>query len=177
MYFTLIKPQVASASMRTNLSFLEALVGIARSRFTALLVQLAELHNQSPATTRIERGHGGKYHGHGHSLTGARRDIIAIIKVMDRMAEELLLESKQSWESVGYVSGNIHKIAFGRWRLLGGQALNDLRAVAVEERLRRAPRLVISLLEVATILEEAVADLRPVKEGAHSASTTTPRST
>ncbi|WFU37430.1 hypothetical protein QA640_23390 [Bradyrhizobium sp. CB82] len=85
--------------------------------------------------------------------------MIAIVKVMDKMADELLLESRQSWASVGYVSGNVHKITFGRWRLLGGRTRNDVSAVAVDERLRRMPRLVISLLEVATILEEAVADL------------------
>jgi hypothetical protein len=98
-------------------------------------------------------------------LAAATEDLIAIVTVMDRMAGELLLESKQLWASVGYVSGNVHKISFGRWRLLGSRKRNDLFAVAVDERLRRMPRLVISLLEVATILEEAVADLHPVKTG------------
>lgn len=166
MYFILIKPKVASASMQTNLSLLEALVGTARSRFRTLLAQLAVLHNQSLATTFIERGgHGGKHHGHGHSFNGSTRDMIAIIKVMDRMADELLLDVRQSWESVGYISGNVHKIDFGRWRLLGARTPNGLHAVAVEEKLRRTPRLVISLLEVATTVEETLADLVPVKEG------------
>ncbi|MDA9407045.1 hypothetical protein XH98_21790 [Bradyrhizobium sp. CCBAU 51745] len=157
MYFTLIKPEVATASMQSNLSLLEALAGVARTQFTTLLDQLADLQSQSVAASAIERdGHGG--------LIGARRDMIAIIKVMQRMADELLQESKQSWESVGYISGNVHKIAFGRRRLLGGRTPNDLHAAAVEEKLRRTPRLMISLLEVATILEEAFADLRPVKK-------------
>lgn len=163
MYFTLVKPKVASASMQTNMSLLEALVRTARSRFTA---QLAELHNQSPPTTLSERdGHSGKHDGHGQSLAGATRGMIAIIKVMDQMADELLLESKQSRDSVGHVSGNVHKIAFGRWWLLGGRTPNDISAVAVEEKLRRTPRLVISLLEVAAILEGTVVELMPVKEG------------
>jgi len=164
MYFTLIKPEVTTASMQSNLSLLEALGGVARSQFRTLLEQLAELQNQSLATPIDRDGHGGRHHGHGEGLIGATRDMIAIVKVMDRMAGELLLESKQSWESVGYVSGNVHKIAFGRWRALGGRTLNDLHAAAVEEKLRRTPRLMISLLEVATILEEAFADLRPAKK-------------
>ncbi|MDA9496022.1 hypothetical protein XI05_00305 [Bradyrhizobium sp. CCBAU 11357] len=164
MYFTLIRSKAAAASMQTNLSLLEALVLTARSRFTSLLARLSELHNQSLAVTLSESvGHSRKSQGDVYSLVGATRDMIAIIKAMDRMADELLLESRQSWGAVGDISSNVHEIAFGRWRLLGGRKLNDLRAVAVEEKLRRTPRLVISLLEVATILEESVADLAPME--------------
>ncbi|KRQ00969.1 hypothetical protein [Bradyrhizobium manausense] len=166
MYFTLIRSKAASASMQANLSLLEALVRTARSRFSTLVARLSELHNRSVAIALwASLGKSGKHNGHGDSLASVARDAIAVIKVMDRMADELLLESKQSLSSVGHLSGNVREIAFGGWRLLGGQSMNDLRAVAVEEKLRRMPRLVISLLEVATILEGTVADLAPTVDG------------
>ncbi|MDH2401917.1 hypothetical protein QCM77_18410 [Bradyrhizobium sp. SSUT18] len=166
MHFRTIKPHAMSVSAQTNLSFLEDLVRAARSRFAALLDGLAELQARPLPKPPVER----RFHdidpgNRAHGLAGATDDLIAIVTVMDRMAGELLLESKQLWASVGFVSGNVHKIAFGRWRLLGSRKRNDLFAVAVDERLRRTPRLVISLLEVAAILEGAVADLRPAKTG------------
>lgn len=165
MYFTLIKSKAASASMQTNLSLLEALVQTAQSRFAALVTRLSELHNQSLAIALSESATcRGEHNGHRLSLSAATRDIIAIIKVMDGIANELLVEARQSWASVGDLSGNVHKIAFGPWHLIGGRTPNDLRAVAIEEKLRRTPRLVISLLEVAAILEETVADLAPTEE-------------
>ena len=169
MYFTTIKPHVMSASAQTNLSFLEDLVCAARSRFAALLDKLTELQTRPLLKIPSERTSPDNNPGsRAHGLAGATEDLIAIVTVMDRMAGELLLESKQLWASVGFVSGNVHKIAFGRWRLFGSRKRNDLFAVAVDEKLRRMPRLVISLLEVATILEEAVADLQPAetREGA-----------
>ena len=166
MYFTTIKPHVMSASAQTNLSFLEDLVRAACSRFAALVDKLTELQARPLSKMPAERtSHDNNPGSRAHGLAAATEDLIAIVTVMDRMAGELLLESKQLWASVGYVSGNVHKISFGRWRLLGSRKRNDLFAVAVDERLRRMPRLVISLLEVATILEEAVADLHPVKTG------------
>ncbi|MBW7963337.1 hypothetical protein [Bradyrhizobium sp. BR 10261] len=169
MSFTLIRSKAASASMQANLSLLEALVRTARSRFSTLVARLSELHNRSVTIALWEDlGKSGKHNGHGDSVASVAsvaRDAIAVIKVMDRMADELLLEAKQSLSSVGHLSGNVREIAFGGWRLLGGQSMNDLRAVAVEEKLRRMPRLVISLLEVTTILEGTVADLAPTVEG------------
>ena len=167
MHFTLIRPDATSDSMRTNLSVLEDLVRAARSRFAVLLRKLNEL--QGKPLARISAGRVDDRHPDrsAQGLARATQDMIAIIVAMDRMANELLLESRQSWASVGYVSGNVHKVAFGRWRLLGGRTWNDLSAVAVDERLRRMPRLAISLLEVVTILEEAVADLgMPAAAGA-----------
>lgn len=166
MYFTTIKPHVMSASAQTNLSFLEDLVRAARSRFAALADKLTKLQASSLSRIPCERSSRDNNPGsRAHGLAGVTEDLIAIVTVMDRMAGELLLESKQLWASVGFVSGNVHKISFGRWRLLGSRKRNDLFAVAVDERLRRMPRLVISLLEVATILEGAVADLQPVSIG------------
>jgi len=166
MHFRTIKPHVMSASARTNLSFLEDLVRAARSRFSALLDRLGEPQARSlPKPLGERRFRGINAGSRTHGLAGATEDLIAIVTVMDRMVGELLLESKQSWASIGSVSGNVHKVAFGRLGLLGGRKRNDLSAVAVDERLRRTPRLVISLLEVATILEEAVADLQSVKTG------------
>ncbi|PPQ13687.1 hypothetical protein CV770_41310 [Bradyrhizobium sp. AC87j1] len=105
MYFTLIRSKAAAASMQTNLSLLEALVQAARSRFTSLLARLSELHNQSLAVTLSESiGHSRTNQGDGYGLVGATRDMIAIIKAMDRMADELLLESRQSWGAVGDIS-------------------------------------------------------------------------
>ncbi|MGY3501542.1 MULTISPECIES: hypothetical protein [unclassified Bradyrhizobium] len=165
MYFTLIRSKAASESMQANLSLLEALVRTARSRFSTLVAQLSDLHNRSlHFVLRESVDNPGRHNGHGDSLACVARDTIAVIKVMDRMADELLGESKQSLSSVGYLSGNVREIAFGGWRLLCGQTSNDLRAVAVEEKLRRMPRLVISLLEVATILEGTVTDLVAIVE-------------
>lgn len=166
MYFTTIKPQVMSESAQANLALLEDLVRAARSRFAALVDKLTELRAApSPRASSEQRSHGDGPGSSARGLAGAIEDLIAIAAVMDRMAGELLLESKQLWASVGFVSGNVHKITFGRWRLLGSRKRNDLFAVAVDERLRRMPRLVISLLEVATILEEAIVDLHPGKSG------------
>lgn len=165
MYFTTIKPHVMSASAQTNLSFLDDLVRAARSRFAALLDRLTELQARPSPRTPSERFHDSNPGSCAHGLAGATEDMIAIVSVLDRMAGELLLESKELWASIGYVSGNVHKITFGRWRLLGSRKRDDLFAVAVDEKLRRMPRLVISLLEVATILEGAVADLQPAKTG------------
>jgi hypothetical protein len=164
MYFTTIKPQVMSASARSNLSFLEDIVRAARSRFAALLDRLTELKAEPSPETRSELSQDGNPGNRAHGFAGATDDLIAVVTVMDRMAGELLLESKELWASLGYVSGNVHKITFGRLRLLGGRKRDD-PSVAVDEKLRRMPRLVISLLEVATILEGAVADLQPAKTG------------
>ena len=166
MYFTLIRSKPASESMQANLSLLEALVRTARSRFSTLVARLSDLHNRSlDFVLRETVDNSGGHNGSGDSLACVARDTIAVIKVMDRMADELLVESKQSLSSVGYLSGNVREIAFGGWRLLCGQTSNDLRAVAVEEKLRRMPRLVISLLEVATILEGTATDLVAIVEG------------
>ncbi|WP_342729937.1 hypothetical protein [Bradyrhizobium sp. B117] len=166
MYFTTIKPHVMSASAQTNLSSLEDLVRAARSRFAALADKLTKLQASPLSKIPSEWSSRDNNPGGGaHGLAGVTEDLIDIVTVMDRMAGELLLESRQLWESVGFVSGNVHKISFGRWRLLGSRKRNDLFAVAVDERLRRTPRLVISLLEVATILDGAVADLQPVTTG------------
>jgi len=164
MHFRTIKPHVMPASAQANLSFLEDLVRAARSRFTGLLDRLGEPQARplpKPLGERRSRdiNPGSRTLG----LAGATEDLIAIVTVMDRLVGELLLESKQSWAAVGYVSGNVHKVAFGRRGLLGGRKRNDLSAIAIDERLRRTPRLVISLLEVASILEGAVADLQSVK--------------
>ncbi|SFI54393.1 hypothetical protein SAMN05216525_11076 [Bradyrhizobium sp. Gha] len=166
MYFTLIRSKPASESMQANLSLLEALVRTARLRFSTLVARLSDLHNRSlEFVLRESVDNSGVHNGYGDSLACVARDTIAVIKVMDRMADELLLESKQSLSSVGYLSGNVLDIAFAGWRLLGGRTSNDLRAVAVEEKLRRMPRLVISLLEVATILEGTATDLVAIVEG------------
>jgi hypothetical protein len=166
MYFTTIKPEVMTRSAQTNLAFLEDLVRAARSRFAALAEKLTELQaSRSPKTSNERRSHDAGPGSRACGLASATEDLIAIVTVMDRMAGELLLESKHLWASVGFVSGNVHKIAFGRWRLLGSRKRNDLFAAAVDERLRRMPRLMISLLEIATILEEAIVDLHPGKSG------------
>jgi len=162
MHFTTIKPQVMSGSAQANLALLEDLVRAARSRFAALVERLSELQaSPSPKTSSERHSHEDGAGSRVCGLGSATGDLIAIATVMDRMAGELLFESKQLWASVGFVSGNVHKITFGRWRLLGSRKRNDLFAVVADERLRRMPRLVISLLEVATILEEAIVDLHP----------------
>ncbi|EIG56133.1 hypothetical protein Bra1253DRAFT_00741 [Bradyrhizobium sp. WSM1253] len=166
MYFKTIKPHAMSGSAQTNLSFLEDVVRAARSRFAALVDKLAGLQARPISKTASEwSSHDDNPGSRAVGLATVTDDLLAIVTVMDRMAGELLLESEQLWASVGYVSGNVHKIAFGRWRLLGSRKRNDLFAAAIDDRLRRTPRLVISLLEVATILEEAVADLHPVQTG------------
>jgi hypothetical protein len=50
-------------------------------------------------------------------------------------------------------------VAFGRWRLRDKKTQVD-RSV-IDDKLKRLPRLAILLVEMVTLLEEAIVDLRP----------------
>ncbi|MDA9442516.1 hypothetical protein XH98_26130 [Bradyrhizobium sp. CCBAU 51745] len=60
-------------------------------------------------------------------------------------------------------TSRIRRIDFGRQRSAGERKPGAPPAVPDEDNLKRIMRLVILLLEVATILEEAVNDLHPLK--------------
>jgi|tagenome__1003787_1003787.scaffolds.fasta_scaffold20985622_3 hypothetical protein len=166
MHFTAIKPHVISASVQSNLSFLEDMVRAARSRFAAVLDRFTELRAKPLPTTPSERNsHDNNRGSRVHGLASAAGDLGAIVTVLDRMASELLVESKHLWGAVGHTSGNVHKIAFGRARSPASPGRNEPLADSLDERLKRMSHLVISLLELATMLEEAIADLQPVRTG------------
>ena len=148
--------------MRTNLTFLEALVRAARSRFALLLDRLTELQ----AGTNAPSGRNSPDFipgNRGYVLAGAAEDLTAIVTVIDRMVGELLLESTRSPASAGHLSSNVLKVNFRQRRLPGRRKQSDPSAVAADETERRTTCLMISLLEVVTTLEEAVAELHPLK--------------
>jgi len=147
----------APTSMQDNLSLLEGLLHAARSRFATLQKLLAEL------PTSVEpRVNGGNPEGRVRAPAITSADMIVLVRAMDQIADKLLVESRQIWASVEYVSDNVHKVAFGRWRLPGKQTRVD-RSV-VDDRLRRLPRLAILLVEMVALLEEAVPDLAPRRQ-------------
>jgi len=151
---------VVPASLLANLSLLERLLHAARCRFAALKKQLAELQDQASAPRSIElRADDRKRTGRLTVVAAVAGDIIELVKKMDQLAEQMLSESRQLWDSFEFVSGNVHKVAFGRLRLVGGVTRVERTAGAVDDRLRQLPHLAISLVEQASLLEETVADL------------------
>ncbi|WP_456741823.1 MULTISPECIES: hypothetical protein [unclassified Bradyrhizobium] len=98
----------------------------------------------------------------GYVLAGAAEDLTAIVTVMDRMVGELLLESTRSPASGGHLSSNVLNVNFRQRRLPGGRKQSNPSPAAADETVRRTTCLMISLLEVVTALEEAVAQLHPL---------------
>jgi hypothetical protein len=143
----------APTSMHANLSLLEGLLHAARSRFATLQKMLAEL--PTPAEPRA----GGNREGRASAPAVSSADMIVLVRVMDQIADKLQVESKQIWASAEYVSDNVQKVAFGRWRLRDNQTRDDRSAI--DDKLKRLPRLAILLVEMVTLLEEAIVDLRP----------------
>jgi hypothetical protein len=131
--------------MHANLSLLEGLLHAVRSRFATLQKMLAEL----PLDLRAAASSGAP------AVTSA--DMIVLVRAMDQIAGRLQVEAKQIWASTEYVSDNVQKVAFGKWRLPNNQARDD-RSV-IDDKLKRLPRLAILLVELVTLLEEAIVDL------------------
>ena len=145
--------KAAPTSMHANLSLLEGLLHTARSRFATLQNILANLAGQvEPRAGR------GNREGRSRASAVTSADMIVLVRAMDQIADKLQVESKQIWASAEYVSDNVQKVAFGRWHFRDKKTQVD-RSV-IDDKLKRLPRLAILLVEMVTLLEEAIVDLR-----------------
>jgi hypothetical protein len=102
----------APTSMHANLSLLEGLLHTGRSRFATLQKMLADL----PAQVEPRAGAGSR-DGSVRASAVTSADMIVLVRAMDQIADKLQIESKQISASAEYVSDNVQKVAFGRWRL------------------------------------------------------------
>ena len=168
MYFPTAKPDVVSTEPQSDLFFLEHLVRAAHFRFAALRDGFGELHAELLPTATARNSDGNDRSSRAHSLARATDELMAAVAVLDRMTGELLLESKQLRAATGPASGNVHTIDFERSRLRGSRSRNDRSATARHERVKRMSHSVISLLELAATLEESIANLQTVRNGARA---------